>query len=131
MKTIEQVYNAKKLVSIIFRGNFKDTKSNFITKESYPLQVGIHQTPTKKVLSKHRHSPIKITGKIKCHEVLFVQSGYLMISFFSKDDKLITTKKISKGDGILVMDVMHQVTLSKNSKVIEIKQGPYKKLKTI
>lgn len=129
MKSIEQIFDGKKLISIIFRNNFKDIKSNFVTKESQPLQVGIHQTLAKKVLSKHKHKAIKIADKIKCHEVLIVQIGYLLISFYSKDDKLITTKKISSGDGILVMEAVHQVTLSKNSKVIEIKQGPYTEIR--
>ncbi|HET7098642.1 MAG TPA: hypothetical protein VFI61_00170 [Patescibacteria group bacterium] len=125
MKGIENVYNGQKVISVIFKNNSKIVDSVFVTQKHYPMQVGIHASFDKKKFSKHIHNDINIADKISCHEVLLVQSGVVTVDYFSKNGRKIATKKLKAGDGVLIMDVIHQVTLSKNSKVIEIKQGPY------
>lgn len=125
MKGLEFVFDGKKLVSIVFRKNLKSPDSLFITPKEYPMQIGIHANSTKKITNKHKNGILKISAEINRHEFLLVQLGNICVDYFSKKGILICSKKLLSGDGVLIMNVTHQVTMSKKSKVIEIKQGPY------
>ena len=127
MEKVEKIYEGNTLVSIIFRGNIKYDDPTFVTPAEYPIQVGIHNTLHKKVSSKHRNGFINLSGKIRTHEVVFVQSGAVRVNYFSKKGVLLTSKKLKGGDGVLIMNVDHQIIMSKKTRVIEIKQGPYAK----
>ena len=126
-KLSEYIKHNGRVVGIVLRAERTVDGTKFITKDEYPLQIGIHSSNSKKIFSKHRHGTTKLKNKIEKHEVILVQSGKLSISFFDDSESLIAKKILKQGDVILIMDVTHQVTAYSNSKIVEIKQGPYDK----
>lgn len=125
MRGIQQIFDSKKLVAIVFKNDIKAGGTTFITDPASPLQVGIHDANEKRELSTHKHGFLKPLKTIERHEVILVQTGCVKITFYSKEGKKLSLKSLNPGDGVLIMDVLHQVTLMPKTKIIEIKQGPY------
>lgn len=122
---IENILIEKKCVGVITRKNVKEDGLKFITDESMPLQLGIHSYKTKKESRVHgiaKISPIRIK---KISKYIYVLSGTIVVEFYKSKDNLFKSYKIKRGDSILIFDVIHKVIFGKNSKAIEVKQGPY------
>ena len=61
-------------------------------------------------------------------EILFVQSGQLIVNFYEDPQKNLICKsiKMQKGDLIYLKQGIHGFSIGQDCKFIEIKQGPFK-----
>lgn len=125
MNGVEDIYSGKKLIAKVFRKSIKVSGVKFFTPLSNPFQVGIHQRMKGLTLSPHVHKldqPLKIET---IQEILFVQKGEIRITFYTKNGKLLTDKILGTGDSVLLIDGGHGVEFLEDSRVFEVKQGPY------
>lgn len=125
MKNPENVFHGKTLIAIIFRKNIKVEGVKFLTEESNPFQVGIHNRQKGVRLPPHVHkieNPLVIKS---VQEVLYIVKGKIRISLFGTSGKKIVTKILTSGDSILLVSGGHGLDFLENSRIFEIKQGPY------
>jgi len=125
MKGVDKVYQGKKLVAIVFRKNLKVKELEFFTDDKNPFQIGAHNRKKGIKLTPHIHHLKKPIVVKTIQEWLFVQSGKILVTLYSKNGKTIGGKTLSEGDSILLMEGGHGVDFLTNSKIFEIKQGPY------
>ena len=59
-------------------------------------------------------------------EVLIILKGALRVDFYDNKKKYLFSKKIIKGEIIMLMDGGHGFKVLKNLEMIEVKQGPYR-----
>lgn len=123
---IEKVGINKELLALIIRKRFEKEGVNFVTPNSYPLQLGASKYKKNGEIKPHFH---KSTPKyIKTiHEILYIVYGKLRVDLYDGDRKV--TKILNSGDTILLMGA-HGFKVLKNTKIIEVKQGPYFDKKT-
>lgn len=125
MEGIENVYYQRKLIGIVFRKNIPLSGVKFFTKKDNPFQIGFHQREKGVSLNPHIHhlaNPLIID---QIQEILFVLRGKIRVNFYSATGKPITEKILSTDDSVLLMDEGHGVDFLENSRVFEVKQGPY------
>jgi len=114
---IEKVEHGGKLFAIILRSGFEKEGVNFFTPEDNPLQLGLlkHKRGTK--IKPHIHKNVQ--------EVLHMQRGKMEVVFYSETGEKIKNVILNAGDTILLPGGGHGFNIQENSKIVEVKQGPY------
>jgi len=125
MKKIEEIADGKNKLAIVVRRDVKVDGIKFFTDENNPFQIGVHERKKGVSLTPHFHvldHPLTIYS---IQEILLIQKGKIRISLYSKKNKLIAKVVLNSGDTILLIDGGHGVDFLEDSRVFEVKQGPY------
>ncbi len=124
MNNIENIVIGNKHCALILRKEYKNNGIEFFTDDDSSLQLGYMNRPKNYKIKPHIH--IEAERKIKMtHEVLFIKSGKVKITFYDK--KKIPKKEtiLEKGDVILLTNNAHGFEMLEDCEIIEVKQGPY------
>ena len=113
-------------LALIIRHHDMTPGIEFFTPDDNALQVGQHHYFPGKVIKPHKHCPVKVERCESFQEVLYIEEGKVKILFYSDDDVLLEEKILHKGDMALLMEGGHGFEFLEETKMIEIKQGPYK-----
>lgn len=98
---------------------------NFFSEDNEYIQVGAWDYDSGKVLPAHIHNKVERTVSRTC-EVLYVISGTLEAVIYDLDEKPVETLIVSSGDMLVLLECGHGYKiLENNTKVFEIKNGPY------
>ena len=124
---IEKIKHKRKLYAIIIRKKYKKKKGiNFFTSKELTQQIGYMSHPSGHIIKPHIHKK-KITKNLLTTEVILVFAGKLRVDFYSNKNKknYLFSKVINGGDILMLINGAHGFKVIKNTKIIEIKQGPY------
>lgn len=98
---------------------------NFFSKDEEFIQVGAWSYNSGKEINAHLHNKFPRTADRTC-EVLYVISGVLEAKIFDLDKQLLETLTVQSGEALILLECGHSYTiLSDNTKVLEVKNGPY------
>lgn len=125
---IEKITANEEIIAIVVRGGFKPEGVNFLTPENFPLQMGVSSYKKGDILKTHTHLQRKRIIK-NTQEMVYVQNGKIEIYFYNSNGKLIRTRILEGGDTVFFAAGGHGWKTLEDSKIIEVKQGPYLGLK--
>lgn len=125
MKGIEEVFSKDKLVAIIYRKDIPVDGVRFLTDDNNPFQIGIHSRLKGIKLSPHIHKVDHSFVINSIQELLYVVSGKIRVTFYSHKGEIVGRKILTDGDSVLFISEGHGVDFLENSRIFEIKQGPY------
>jgi hypothetical protein len=114
-----------KAIAIIIPAGVDTDGISFFTDQDNPFQVGLHHRPKGMVLAPHIHKidhPITVN---EIQEVLFIQSGSIRVNLMTREGKAIASRTLKSGDGILLLREGHQIEYLEETRMFEVKQGPY------
>ena len=121
---IEKVELQGKEFAIVLRNEFDTDGVHFVTEPNSPLQLGVHKHKQGVTLKPHIHiNMVKTIENVQ--EVLHVEYGKVEVDFYSDDGAHIGSTTLRMGDTILLMSGGHGFRMLEDSKIVEIKQGPY------
>lgn len=124
MSKVEIIESEGKTLVYLIRGKHRVVKTQFISPRIANLQVGYIVYPAGSIIPKHIHK--KIIRKLdRTEEVLIVQKGSCKFDIYNDQKKLVSTRKVSEGDIIVIFGGGHGFRVTKNLVLLEIKQGPY------
>ena len=111
------------LLALIIRRGFSDEGVNFVTSPENFLQVGIlnHQQGSKIKPHQHKEKPKTINYT---QEVLHLEYGKVEAVFY-QNNQAIKKCLLFEGDTIILLGGGHGFNILEDTKMIEIKQGPY------
>ena len=96
----------------------------FFTKPTDEFQLGVIERPKGYEVKPHahpeRHATINGTA-----EFLYVEKGKIQITIFDEQWKEIGQQTVSSGDFLLFLAGGHALTMLEDTRLIEVKQGPY------
>lgn len=121
---IEHVKIDEKDCALIIRANFHGGGIHFLTDPATSLQVGYMNRARGYVIRPHVHKPVPRTIEYT-HEVLFIRSGLVRVSFFDDDQEFRSSTVLTQGDVILLTSCGHGFEMLEDSEIVEVKQGPY------
>lgn len=122
MKVIEK--NGTVLARHITEQDWKEDLS-FFSEDCEFIQVGTWNYNAGKELKAHVHNKV-IRKTEKTYEVLYIKSGSIKVKIYTNDKELIDEFKVKSGEILILLECGHGYTiLENNTKVIEIKNGPY------
>ena len=121
---IETIEHDGAVLAIVMRRDYEPAGVNFITAGGNPLQLGSIRLNRGDSLKPHvhRHLPRTID---QVHEVLHVEYGLVEVGFYTELGERTATTIIGEGDTILLMSGGHGFHVLEDTKMIEVKQGPY------
>ena len=126
-KNIIEIRYNNKLYALIIKEKrkFVNKGVDFVTNEKDLLQLGFINHSKGHIIQPHKH--LKKIRMIKyCTEVLIVEKGRMKIKFYDNKNRDIKKDKIlNKGDIIILFQGGHGFDVLAETKIIEIKQGPY------
>ena len=121
---IERIEKNDKLLAIVVRKEIND-KLNFVTPDEFPLQLGFHNRKKGEEVEPHSHRPIPELKEIPSHEMFHVIEGRVQVNIFDFNKELVKQVILDPGDTIFSASG-HSMVFLKDSKVLEVKQGPYR-----
>lgn len=124
MEMLEFKHNEEVVARYIPSGAWTDGLG-FYSQENESIQVGTWQYDKGKELQKHRHRIVE-RAIARTQEVLFIVSGSVKAKIYTLDEKFLDEVILSKGDTLILLNCGHGYEiLLDNTKVLEVKNGPY------
>ncbi len=113
-----------KTVAIVVRKDFKKDGINFITQDSFPLQLGVNSYKKGATIKAHIHKN-KLTSIHDLQEVILVKEGKTTVKLYDSQKTLLKTLDLSAGDLIFLASGGHGFEILEDTTLMEVKQGPY------
>lgn len=130
-KMIKEIKYKDKVIAIIYRkseGKEEDS-INFLTPDENNFQVGILNHSKGHIIPTHLHFPIE-RNIIGTDEMLYIEEGKMKVIFHNKAGEIIGEEILEKGDLVNLIYEYHGFEFLEKSRIIYVKQGPYKDKKT-
>ena len=123
-KNVEIIYDDKAPVAYFIDSEWTPDKTEFLTPDSLNQQMGMIVYSKGKDITPHKHLPITrtIEGTTEC---IIVRKGLCYVDIYDDEPKVIYTKKLKKGDIILLLGGSHGFRMIEDTVLFEVKQGPY------
>ncbi len=123
-KDIQEIKYRGQTLALVFHKHLKARGVRFLTPVNYPLQVGLLDHKRGKNVPPHIHRDLRYKVNTT-QEFLYVEKGVADITVFTKQWEKIDKVELRKGDAVLFISGAHGVNMGKNTRIFEIKQGPY------
>ena len=123
-KNIKNIIYNDKLYSSIFDLNNISEGLDFLTNDESFIQVGTWKYEKGKILDAHYHNTFERKSFIT-QEVVLVLEGSIICNLYTKDGNFIATEEINQNQLIIQYQGIHEYEIMKDSKILEIKNGPY------
>lgn len=121
----EKITDNGKILAIIVRDEDWTEGLNFISSENDFMQVGFWNYMQGKDLLPHMHLECQ-REVLKTQEVIFVKSGAVRLDLFKEDGAFLKSFDLKNGDTAVLLNGGHGYKiLQDNTKVLEVKNGPY------
>lgn len=111
-------------IAIVIKKSFKKSGINFMSKDYFPLQLGINSYKKGDKIKPHVHIDREIMIK-NLQEVVYIKSGKVTVDLYDSNKQLFKSIKLSTGDLIFFVSGGHGFEMLNDTTIIEVKQGPY------
>jgi len=103
----------------------QDVRSiNFITPETFPLQLGISNYKRGAIIRPHIHNRMKRVIDIS-QEMVYVEKGRARIHFYDNKGKEVHFEVLESGDIVFFASGGHGFEILTETKIVEVRQGPF------
>lgn len=124
MNGIERVEAEGQLVALVLRHCVERDGAYFVTPPENALQLGVLRHKQGTEIGAHVHiDTVRIIESVQ--EVLHILYGKVQVDFYSKAGARLESRILNSGDTILLTSGGHGFKILEDSKIIEVKQGPY------
>ena len=122
---LKYIYDKKNNpLALVIRKNYFPKSINFVTSETDNLQIATMKNRSNQSSKPHAHR--NISRKVKgTTEVLIVVKGRIEVQVFDLQSNFIESILLKKMDMMYLINGGHSVEFKRNSRIYEIKQGPY------
>ena len=112
------------IFAIVIRKDFSQPGIHFFTPGEFSQQLGMLIHPQGKSINRHRHKLVKREIQ-RTQEVLVVFEGKIKVDLYNDEGKMLKSVILNPGEVILLAQGGHLIEILEDTKMIEIKQGPY------
>jgi hypothetical protein len=124
---IETVEHAGLDYALVIRSQAtSDVKYNFLTDPANPLQLGMNFYKAGEVIKAHYHLKRQIETNSVVQEFLLIGAGRALLRLYdASDQREFTSLWMGTGDMVLLLAGGHSLDIQEDTKIVEIKLGPY------
>ena len=124
---VETVEHEGLAYAMIIRANAaSDAKYNFLTDSANPLQLGMNFYKAGEVIKAHYHLQRQIESNSIVQEFLLIGAGRAFLRLYdAADQREFTGRQLETGDMVLLLAGGHGLDVQDDTKIVEIKLGPY------
>jgi oxalate decarboxylase/phosphoglucose isomerase-like protein (cupin superfamily) len=125
MKGVEKISHQGIDYAIVLRADAgSEDKYNFLTDPQGPLQLGVNFYTRGETISNHYHHE-RDMPRVQVQEFILVSAGQLVLKLFDDQQRQFTSVTMESGDAVLLLRGGHGFDILDDTKIVEIKQGPY------
>lgn len=122
---IRKILEAGVLLALVIRQIHEVTDTEFFTNPEDILQLGMIQVTRDRQIMRHRHNNLQRRTE-GTSEVLLILEGKVNLQVYSlNSDTLIESIDLIQGDLVILVAGGHSFTSETESKMLEVKNGPY------
>lgn len=98
--------------------------AKFFTEDSDAFQVGVLERPAGYEVKPHLHPerPVEVQT---VSEFLYIEKGRIAVTVLGEDWEELGSQELTAGDFLLFLRGGHKVTMLEETRMIEVKQGPF------
>lgn len=96
----------------------------FVTDQNDDLQVGFMSREKGYRIRAHKHKRV-VRQLSSTQEVLFVQDGQVDVKIFDQANQFTSEFRLLTGDVLVLQRGGHSFEFTKDTRIVEVKQGPY------
>jgi len=123
-ETYEEIKHYGKLIAIILRSNYSNSKTTFFNPPEFSQQLGYIVYEKDGIIKPHFHKKVHRDITLT-QEVLFIKKGRLIVNFYTTGKKHIESRELNEGDVIFLCSGGHGFKMLEDTEMVEVKQGPY------
>ena len=121
---LEKVIIDSKLAALVIKKGTDVKQSTFLSPDDLFMQIAIFKREAGFIEAPHYHK--RVIRKVnRVEQFLYLLSGEMKVFFYNDKKILSKTKTVKKGDGLLLIRGIHGLKMTKNTKAISVKQGPF------
>ncbi len=125
MKGVERISHQGIDYAIVLRADAgSEDKYNFLTDPEGPLQMGVNFYTQGETIRSHYHLE-RDMPRVQVQEFILVSAGRLVLKLFDNEKRLFASVDMESGDAVLLLRGGHGFDILADTKIVEIKQGPY------
>lgn len=111
-------------LAYIVRSNWTPDKTEFLTPDTFSLQMGMIVYGKGQSITPHLHLPVvrEVHGT---NEVVMVRSGSCEVDIYDDERQHLGCYNLNQGDVILLLGGGHGFRMNEDTVLFEVKQGPY------
>jgi hypothetical protein len=122
---VKEVKNGNEVLARLVRAEDWNEGLGFYSNDEEVIQVGTWHYDNGKQLMKHIHNEVDRTIT-RTNEVLYVVSGKVKAFIYDLEENPVEELMVNEGDTLILLDCGHGYEImADDTKVIEIKNGPY------
>lgn len=121
---VEEITKNGEVLALILRSDFSKEGIHFFTPKEFSQQLGYMKRPKGYLVQPHIHNHV-VRDVSLTQEVLFIKSGSVKMSIYSKEKEFVTEKTLHTGDCVLLASGGHSFEMLAESEIIEVKTGPH------
>lgn len=125
MDDIKKIERDGKVLAVIVKEKLSNKGLTFVTDENSGLQVGVHLQEKGYLAKAHKHFKIGELKDIDVQEVFYVVRGKVKIGLYGDSGDKLADLEAGEGD-IVMVNSAHSLECLKDSKIVEIRLGPYR-----
>lgn len=115
---------AGQVLAYIVRANWRPKTTEFVTPDSFSLQLGMIVYGKGKAIAPHMHLPV--TRQVEgTSEVVSVRQGVCDVDLYDDSRSFVGSRSLTTGDIILLLGGGHGFRMHEDTILFEVKQGPY------
>ena len=111
-------------LAFIVSARWDPVATEFVTPDTFSLQMGMIVYGKGQAITPHMHLPITRTVQ-GTNEVVMVRSGDCEVDIYDDQRVHVASRRLTKGDVILLLGGGHGFRMSEDTVLFEVKQGPY------
>lgn len=123
---VEHFYSESgKLIAITIKNNDYDKPGKcFFSPPEEPLQLGINVYSSGGNVPAHYHNKRNISVD-SIQEIVHIVKGMASVALYDENQSFLNEFELDCGDTIFFLSGGHGIKFSEDTKIIEVKQGPY------
>ncbi len=121
---MERIESQGEIIAIVVSNTSSMEGIHFFSPPEFSQQLGLISRKKDYVIKPHIHKHVSREVSVT-QEVLHVLSGKLEITLYDKNKEKIKSVELGAGDTILLASGGHGIKFLEESKILEVKQGPY------
>ncbi|MBI2573095.1 hypothetical protein HYV86_04510 [Candidatus Woesearchaeota archaeon] len=118
------IKDQEQILAIHIKAAFSTPGASFFTPDEFPFQLGMHLRPKGTLIDPHQHIPFSNLHNIPAQEFFYLIQGKLEVTLYH--NKIKHSIVILESGDALLLNCGHKVVFLEESKMLELKQGPYR-----
>lgn len=124
MENVERIEHEGEIIAIIVKNCLNAEGVNFFSPPEFSQQLGLISRKKDYMIKPHIHKLVTRNVSVT-QEVLHILSGRIEITLYDKNKAKIKSLELTANETILLASGGHAIRFIEDSKMLEVKQGPY------